>query len=94
MPGTVTTATFQLEQEFTAINGGPDFKFTEAISFFVRCETQEEIDFFSERLIAGGGEPSQCGWLKDKFGLSCNIVPPALIEMSSRQGGYCEVPSE
>ena len=84
--GSVMTATFQLDgQEFAAINGGPSFKFTEAISFFVRCETQEEIDYFWEKLIAGGGEPSQCGWLKDKYGLSWQIVPPVLIEMLQDQ---------
>jgi predicted 3-demethylubiquinone-9 3-methyltransferase (glyoxalase superfamily) len=80
--GSVMSATFELEgQEFTAINGGPYFKFTEAISFFVRCDSQEEIDYYWEKLIEGGGEPSQCGWLKDKYGLSWQIVPPILIEM-------------
>jgi len=75
------SATFQLDgQEFIALNGGPQFKFTEAVSFFVSCETQEEIDYFWEKLSAGG-EESQCGWLKDKFGLSWQIVPPILGEM-------------
>ena len=79
--GKVMTATFQLEgQEFMALNGGPTFKFTEAISFFVNCETQEEVDELWEKLSAGGKE-GQCGWLKDKFGLSWQIVPSALGRM-------------
>ncbi len=79
--GTVMTATFQLEgQEFIALNGGPEFKFTEAISFFVNCETQEEVDELWEKL-SEGGEESQCGWLKDRFGLSWQIIPAALGEM-------------
>ena len=79
--GTVMTATFQLEgQEFMALNGGPHFKFTEAISLFVNCETQEEVDTLWAKLTADGGEESQCGWLKDKFGLSWQIIPSALGE--------------
>lgn len=79
--GTVFTVTFELDgQEFTALNGGPEFKFTEAISFFVNCETQAEVDELWEKLLAGG-EESQCGWLKDKFGLSWQIVPTALGEL-------------
>jgi predicted 3-demethylubiquinone-9 3-methyltransferase (glyoxalase superfamily) len=79
--GTVMTATFQLNgQEFTALNGGPQFKFTEAISFYVDCETQAEVDELWEKL-SEGGEPGQCGWLKDKYGLSWQIIPSALIEM-------------
>jgi len=79
--GTVMTATFQLDgQEFTALNGGPVFKFTEAISFFVNCQTQEEVDELWEKL-SGGGEEGQCGWLKDKYGVSWQIVPTALMEM-------------
>ena len=79
--GTVITATFQLEgQEFMALNGGPHFKITEAISLFVNCETQEEVDELWEKLSAGG-EKSQCGWLKDKYGLSWQIIPRALGEM-------------
>jgi predicted 3-demethylubiquinone-9 3-methyltransferase (glyoxalase superfamily) len=75
------TTRFQLEgQEFVALNGGPLFKFTEAISFVVNCETQEEVDEFWEKL-AEGGEKSRCGWLKDKFGLSWQIVPTVLSEM-------------
>ncbi|MDP9236630.1 MAG: VOC family protein [Chloroflexota bacterium] len=81
-PGSVLTATFEiLGQEFMALNGGPEFKFNEAVSFVVDCETQEEIDRMWDTLIAGGGEPSQCGWLKDKFGLSWQITPPILGEM-------------
>lgn len=79
--GTVMSATFQLEgQEFYALNGGPQFKFTEAISFFVNCETQQEVDELWEKLSAGGAK-SQCGWLKDKFGLSWQIIPSALGKM-------------
>ena len=76
--GTVMSATFQLEgQEFYALNGGPQFTFTEAISLFVNCETQQEVDELWEKLSAGG-EKSQCGWLKDKFGLSWQIIPTTL----------------
>src|SRR6185503_10409745 len=79
--GSVMTASFQLDgQEFVALNGGPQFKFTEAISFWVRCETQEEIDEMWEKLSAGGAK-SRCGWLKDKYGLSWQVVPPILGEM-------------
>ena len=82
--GTLMTSKFQLEgQEFIALNGGPLFHFTEAISLFVDCDTQEEIDAYWDKLISGGGEPSQCGWLKDKYGLSWQIVPNSLIEMLS-----------
>jgi len=65
--------------KFFALNGGPQFKFTEAISFFVSCETQKEIDYFWEKLSAGGAK-SRCGWLKDKFGVSWQVVPPVLGE--------------
>lgn len=79
--GSVMSATFQLEgQEFMALNGGPLFHFTEAISFFVDCKTQEEVDELWGKLTAGG-QPSRCGWLKDKFGLSWQIIPSALMEM-------------
>jgi predicted 3-demethylubiquinone-9 3-methyltransferase (glyoxalase superfamily) len=79
--GTVMTVEFQLEgQEFLALNGGPIFKFTEAVSFVVNCETQEKIDEMWEKL-SKGGEKGQCGWLKDKYGLSWQIVPPVLSEM-------------
>ena len=79
--GTVMTATFQLDgQEFIALNGGPHFKFTEAISFSVNCETQEGVDELWEKL-SEGGEKSRCGWLKDKYGLSWQIVPTVLGEL-------------
>lgn len=78
---TVTSVTFQLDgQDFMALNGGPQFKFTEAISLFVTCENQEEVDYFWEKL-SEGGEKSRCGWLKDKFGLSWQIVPRMLGEL-------------
>jgi predicted 3-demethylubiquinone-9 3-methyltransferase (glyoxalase superfamily) len=80
--GTVLFGTFQLEgQQFMALNGGPRYKFTEAISLFVNCDTQEEVDELWNKLTAGGGEPLQCGWLKDKFGLSWQIIPSALTEL-------------
>jgi predicted 3-demethylubiquinone-9 3-methyltransferase (glyoxalase superfamily) len=73
------TAAFVIEgQEFMAFNGGPKFKFNEAVSFFVRCDTQAEIDFIWEHLTIDGGVESQCGWLKDKFGLSWQVVPKVL----------------
>jgi predicted 3-demethylubiquinone-9 3-methyltransferase (glyoxalase superfamily) len=79
--GTVMTVAFQLEgQEFVALNGGPLFKFNEAISFVVNCETQAEIDEFWEKL-SEGGEKSRCGWLKDRYGLSWQVVPTVLGEM-------------
>ncbi len=82
--GQVMVANFQLAgQEFMALNGGPDFKFTEAISLFVNCETQAEVDNYWEKLTANGGEESMCGWLKDKFGLSWQIVPTALGKLMS-----------
>ena len=77
----VMTATFQLEgQEFMALNGGPHFKFNEAISLFVNCETQEEVDDLWHKFVAGGAK-GRCGWLKDKFGLSWQIIPSALGRM-------------
>src|SRR5262245_10214188 len=79
--GAVMSATFQLEgQEFMALNGGPLFTFSPAISFFVNCQTQEEVDELWEKLSAGG-EKSRCGWLKDKFGVSWQIIPTALGQM-------------
>ena len=80
-PGSVMVVEFQLDrQDFVALNGGPMFKFTEAISFVVNCDTQEEVDYFWSKLSAGG-EESRCGWLKDKFGLSWQVVPTVLTEM-------------
>jgi len=79
--GTIMTATFELNgQQFIALNGGPRFKFTEAVSFVVKCETQEEIDYYWDKLL-DGGEPQRCGWLKDRFGLSWQIVPAQLSEL-------------
>ncbi len=79
--GTVMSATFQLEgQEFYALNGGPQYKFTPAISLFVSCETQEEVDELWDRLSAGGHK-DKCGWLQDKFGLSWQIIPSVLGKM-------------
>jgi predicted 3-demethylubiquinone-9 3-methyltransferase (glyoxalase superfamily) len=82
--GKTMSVTFELEgQRFMALNAGPVFKFNEAVSFFVGVDTQAEIDELWEKLIAGGGSPSQCGWLKDKYGLSWQIVPNTLGEMLS-----------
>ena len=83
--GTVMTVAFQLEgQEFIALNGGPVFQFTEAISFVVHCQTQEELDELWEKLCAGG-RPVQCGWLKDKYGVSWQIVPTVLGQLMQAQ---------
>jgi len=76
--GSVMTVNFELDgQEFTALNGGPQYTFTEALSFIVHCDTQQDVDYYWDTLTAGGQE-SQCGWLKDKYGLSWQIVPKAL----------------
>lgn len=81
-PGEVVAAVFLLDgQRFTAINGGPAFAFTEAVSFTVDCRDQAEVDYYWERLLEGGQE-SQCGWLKDRFGLSWQIVPTRLVELT------------
>ena len=66
-------------KKIMGLNGGPEFKFNEAVSFVVDCENQEEIDYYWNKLLAGGGQESQCGWLKDKFGLSWQIVPTAIL---------------
>ena len=80
--GSVMTIEFELDgQKFVAINGGPHFKFTEAVSFVIECENQEKVDYFWEKLSAGGGQESQCGWLKDKFGLSWQVVPTVLTKL-------------
>ena len=81
--GSVMAVAFELDgQAFTALNGGPIFKFNEAISFQVNCETQEEVDYYWERLTDGGDENAQqCGWLKDKYGVSWQVVPAVLLEM-------------
>ena len=79
--GSVMTVAFNLDgQDFVALNGGPEFAFTPAISFLVSCKTQEEVDHFWEKLLQGG-KPSQCGWLKDKFGVSWQVVPAVLGEL-------------
>jgi len=79
--GSVMTASFELDgQEFVALNGGPRFKFTEAISFVVKCETQDDVDYYWDKLLEGG-QPQACGWLKDKFGLSWQIVPNAFFKL-------------
>ncbi len=82
-PGSVMTATFRLgEHEFVALNGGPHFRFNEAISFVINCESQDEVDHYWTKLSEGGDEKAQqCGWLKDKFGVSWQIVPEALRTM-------------
>ena len=82
--GTVMTISFNLNgQSFTALNGGPLFKFNESVSFQVFCEDQEEIDYYWENLTANGGEEGQCGWLKDKYGVSWQIIPDNLSELMS-----------
>ena len=82
--GSVMTAEFQIEgQDFIALNGGPQFKFTEATSFVVNCETQQELDYYWDRLTADGGKPVQCGWLKDKYGLSWQIVPTSMGRLAT-----------
>jgi predicted 3-demethylubiquinone-9 3-methyltransferase (glyoxalase superfamily) len=81
--GSVMVASFELDgMPFTALNGGPHFKFTEAVSFYVNCDSQEEVDYYWDKL-SSGGSMSQCGWLKDKFGLSWQIIPSALPKLLS-----------
>ena len=81
-PGSLMTCTFQLEgQKFMALNGGPQYHFTPALSLFVDCATQREVDTLWEKLLAGGGKPEACGWLTDRFGLSWQIIPSALGRM-------------
>ena len=76
--------TFELEgQKFIALNGGPQFKFTEAVSLFVDCDSQAEVDTFWNKLTADGGQESMCGWLKDKYGLSWQIIPNTLMKLMS-----------
>ena len=80
----VLTVQFRLgDQEFTALNGGPQFKFTEAISLMINCKDQKEVDYYWEKLLAGGGQESACGWLKDRYGLSWQVTPAILLEMIS-----------
>jgi predicted 3-demethylubiquinone-9 3-methyltransferase (glyoxalase superfamily) len=80
--GTVLTVSFELDgQKLTALNGGPDHKFNEAVSFVVRCENQDEIDYYYSKLLEGGGSEIACGWLKDKFGLRWQVVPAHIGEL-------------
>jgi len=80
--GSVMTVCFEIDgQEFLALNGGPMFKFSEAISLIVNCKNQDEIDEYWSKLIAGGGSPSQCGWLKDKYGVSWQVVPAEMGDL-------------
>lgn len=80
--GSVLTIEFEIEgQKFVALNGGPQFKFNESISFVINCKTQEEVDYFWGKLTADGGEESACGWLRDKFGVSWQVTPTVLIDM-------------
>lgn len=80
--GSVLTIEFEIDgNKFLALNGGPLFKFTEAISFMIDCKDQAEVDYYWDKLISGGGEESQCGWLKDKFGVSWQVVPSAMSQL-------------
>ncbi|NGO10401.1 VOC family protein [Streptomyces sp. HC44] len=82
--GSVVTVEFVANgQKFVALNGGPQFKFNEAVSFEIRCDDQDEVDYYWNKLTEGGGEEGPCGWLKDKFGLSWQVVPTRLIELVS-----------
>jgi len=82
--GAVMTVSFSLDgQEFTALNAGPRFKFTEAVSFVIPCKDQDEIEYYWSKLTANGGEESMCGWLKDKFGLSWQVIPAKIGELMS-----------
>jgi predicted 3-demethylubiquinone-9 3-methyltransferase (glyoxalase superfamily) len=81
-PGSVMVVEFELAgQRYTALNGGPIFKFSEAVSFVIRCEDQKEVDYYWAALLEGGGKESQCGWLKDKFGFSWQVVPQRALEL-------------
>ena len=83
-PGTVMTVEWELNgQRFIGINGGPEFTFSEAVSFLITCDTQEEIDYYWDRLREGGGEEGPCGWLKDRFGLSWQVAPTGMDELFS-----------
>lgn len=83
--GKVMVVSFEINgQQFTALNGGPLFKFNESVSFVIACETQEEVDYYWSKLTENGGEESMCGWLKDKFGLSWQVTPTAIPELMSK----------
>ncbi len=80
--GSVMVAEFEIDgQKFTALNGGPQFKFNESVSFVISCESQDEVDYYWEKLTADGGQESMCGWLKDKYGLSWQVTPSRLLEL-------------
>jgi predicted 3-demethylubiquinone-9 3-methyltransferase (glyoxalase superfamily) len=82
--GSAMTVEFELDgHPFVGLNGGPQFKFNESVSFAIECDTQEEIDHYWDKLLAGGGKPQQCGWLKDRYGLSWQVVPAGLGELFS-----------
>ncbi|KLN57824.1 VOC family protein [Variovorax paradoxus] len=82
LKGSLLTATFELDgQAFMVLNGGPEYKFTPAISMLVQCETQAEVDYYWDRLLEGGGQPVQCGWLTDRYGVSWQVAPMAMIRM-------------
>jgi predicted 3-demethylubiquinone-9 3-methyltransferase (glyoxalase superfamily) len=88
--GTVMNIAFELDgQQFIALNGGPHFKFTPAISLFVSCESQAEVDMYWSKLLAGGGKPTACGWLEDRFGLSWQIIPEKLVTLMSDPDPKC-----
>ena len=90
--GSVLTVKFELDgEEFMALNGGPQFKFTEAVSFVINCDTQEEMDYYWAKLTADGGEEVQCGWLTDKYGLSWQVVPTKFDEWSKDSAGFQRV---
>ncbi len=90
--GAVMTVVFELDgEEFVALNGGSRFKFTEAISFVINCETQEEIDYYWDKLTADGGEEVQCGWLTDKYGLSWQVVPAKIRAWPNDAAGFARV---
>lgn len=87
VPGTVLTVEFTANgQKFVALNGGPEFKFSEAISFQIDCDGQEEVDHYWNKLLEGGGEPGPCGWLKDRYGVSWQIIPRQFMEMVTGPG--------
>jgi predicted 3-demethylubiquinone-9 3-methyltransferase (glyoxalase superfamily) len=88
--GTVMNIAFELDgQQFIALNGGPHFKFTPAISLFVSCDSQDEVDMYWSKLLAGGGKPTACGWLEDTFGLSWQIIPDRLVTLMSDPDPKC-----
>lgn len=85
--GSVMTVEFELDgQPFVALNAGPQFKFNESVSFAIECDTQEEIDYYWDRLVAGGGKPVACGWLKDRFGVSWQVMPAGMLEFYTDPG--------